>query len=315
MVSLKNTSISEGFGVFKKIAQEKIDFGENNFLNLYILDTENKLFNYDQLYEYILNNLCQYVFDRRKNSEAQKDVIKSRKLILEAISHLRKVTSDKDSGAGGELGEILLYVFLEQDLQAPKLFSKVELKTSTQDYVKGCDAIHFKFRTNVDGKKILQLIIGEAKIKKNLNDGIKEAFVSINEYLSNNTQDYRLLDTHLMNQLVDEDEAREIRDYILSIPRKKKETIFGIFIGYSIDYDGANDKRDEYDTKIIEENTKQVLSYKQNIINQINKYNISNYEFNFYFLPFHDAMRDRKAIIEQLTNGKDRFSYGDIKNG
>lgn len=311
-VNSENTSKADGFNIFEKLTSEKITYGgHDNALNLYILKIHDKLFSYDKLYRYVLDNICQYVFDRRKNLvEAESKI-----LILEAIEHLRNINSDKDYGAGGELGEILLYLFLEQDLQAPKLFSKVELKTSSNDYVKGADGIHYKFRTNKAGKKILQLIIGEAKIKNELKKGIEEAFTSINKYISTNTQDIKLLDTHLMNQLVEDDEAEMLKKYLLGDNTEEKETIFGIFIGYSTDYDGSDDDNDNYKQNVKEANLKQVLGYKQKIIEEIKKYNISNYEFNFYFLPFHNALKDRKVIMDQITKKEFNFSWGDIRNG
>lgn len=315
MVNLQNTSYSEGFGIFNKVHEEEFDVVNKNSLRMFMLNTENKLFTYDELYEYILPNITKYVFDRRRINEAQKDPEKYSTLILDALSHLRPITSDKDKGAGGELGEILLYLFLEQDLHAPKLFSKVELKTNPKDYIKGSDAIHFKFRVLPNQDKILQLIIGEAKIQNKLDDGIQSAFESINNYLKNNIQDINLLDTDLMNQMVNEKEALIIKEYILSRPRKKKETVFGIFIGYSIDYTGEFDTNDKYDKNVIDENVKQVLSFKNKIIDCINTYKISNYEFNFYFLPFHDALRDRRVIIESLTSGKPHLEWKDIRNG
>ena len=314
-MKINNTSYSDGFGIFNKVSEEKIVNGQNNTLRLFMLNTENKLFNYDELYEYILPNVVQYVFSRKRLVDIENDPQKQKTIILEALSHLRPIENEKDKGAGGELGEILLYLFLEQDLKAPKLFSKVELKTNAQDYIKGSDGIHFKFRKNAKGEPIMQLIIGEAKIKNDLKEGIKEAFKSINTYLTSNIQDRNLLDTHLMDQFVDEEEARIIKEYITAIPRKPKETVFGIFIGYSIEYSGTSDSNDEYDLKIIEENIKQVLNLRQEIINQISKYSVSNYEFNFYFLPFHDAMRDRKTIMKQLTRGMPHFSWEDIRNG
>lgn len=315
MADIQNTSYSKGFGIFNKVDEVEFDVVNKNSLRLFMLNTENKLFNYDELYKYILPNITKYVFDRRKNKEASEDPQKATTLILEALNHLRTITSEKDKGAGGELGEILLYLFLEQDLQAPKLFSKVELKTSAQDYVKGSDGIHFKFRTLPTGNKVLQLVIGEAKIQNELKAGLEAAFESINTYLTSDVQDRNLLDTHLMNQMVDEEEAAILKDYILAFPRKKKETIFGIFIGYSIEYTGEHDTNDQYDKKVIEENIKQVLGYKSFIINYITKYNISNYEFNFYFLPFHNAQRDRKVIIESLTSGSPHLKWEDIRNG
>lgn len=315
MMNINNTSYSDGFGIFNKVSEDKIVNGQNNTLRLFMLNTENKLFNYDELYEYILPNVLKYVFSRKRLAGIEDDPQKQMTIILEALSHLRPIENEKDKGAGGELGEILLYLFLEQDLKAPKLFSKVELKTNAQDYIKGSDGIHFKFRKNAQSEPIMQLIIGEAKIKNDLKEGIKEAFKSINTYLTSNIQDRNLLDTHLMDQFVDEEEARIIKEYITAIPRKPKETVFGIFIGYSIEYSGTSDSNDEYDQKIIEENIKQVLNLRQEIINQISKYSVSNYEFNFYFLPFHDAMRDRKTIMKQLTRGMPHFSWEDIRNG
>lgn len=315
MSDLRLTSYSEGFGIFNKVSEEEFDVMNKNYLRMFMLNTENKLFNYDEMYDYILPNITKYVFSRKRFAEIENNPLKQGTIILDALNHLRPIENEADKGAGGELGEILLYLFLEQDLHAPKLFSKVELKTSAKDYVKGSDGIHFKFRTNSEGIKILQLVIGEAKIKNELKKGIDEAFESIEKYLSENTQDRNLLDTHLMDQLVDKEEAELIKEYIMAIPRKKKEIVFGIFIGYSINYSGVSETNDEFDRKVKEENIKQVLSLKSHIIKTINSYHVSNYEFNFYFLPFHNASRDRKVIMDSLTSGNAKLKWGEIKNG
>lgn len=310
---MENTSNKKGFDIFEKItSQDLLCGGHNNKLNIYILKIHDKLFSYDKLYKYILENICQYVFDRCKNLE-KKD---SKTFILESLDYLREIKSDDDLGAGGELGEILLYLFLEQDLDAPKLFSKVELKTNRNNYINGADGIHFRFRKNKDGKKILQLVIGEAKIENKITKGIKDAFDSINEYISNNIQDIKLLDTFLKDQLFESDEEADIlKRYLLGDETEEKETVFGIFVGYSTDYKGINDDNDDYKQRVKEANLNQVLKCKQKIIDYIKQYNISNYEFNFYFLPFHDAQKDRKVIIKQLTEKKSIFSLEEIRNG
>lgn len=315
MSSIKGTSYEEGFGIFDKIHEEKFGTSSSNYLRLFMLNTENKVFSYDELYDYILPNITKYVFSRKYLADAENNPQKRETLVLEALSYLRPVSNPEDSGNGGELGEILLFLFLEQDLKAPKLFSKVELKTSPSDYVKGADGIHFKFRTTNAGKKIMQIVIGEAKVKDDLKKGIDEAFKSIDEYITHNLQDRNLLDRHILEQFVDKEEAAEIKDYILSIPRKKKETVFGIFIGYSIKYDGKNDTIDEYEAKVSLKNIAQVLSYRNHIISKINEYKVSNYEFNFYFLPFHNAARDRQVIMKSLTAGKPHLAWENIRNG
>ena len=315
MADQRVTSYSDGFGIFNKLAEEEFDVSNKNYLRLFILNTENKLFTYDEMYDYILPNVSRYVFSRKYLAEVEKDSKKRETLILDAISHLKPILDNKDRGAGGELGEILLYLFLEQDLKAPKLFSKVELKTSASDYVKGADGIHYRFRTSGTGKKIMQIVIGEAKIQNELREGIDASFASINDYITNNTQDRNLLDRHLLEQIIDEEEAAEIKEYIVSIPRKPRETVFGIFIGYSINYDGANDTNDEYAERVLKANIQQVLAYKDRIIEKIGEYKVSNYEFNFYFLPFHNAARDRKTIMQSLTQAKPHLIWENIKNG
>ena len=40
---------------------------------------------------------------------------------------------------------------------------------------------------------------------------LKKLFTSINTYLTSNSRDIRLLDTHLMNQLVEDDEAEILK--------------------------------------------------------------------------------------------------------
>jgi len=296
---IKATSDDDGFGIFREIASQCFDVVNSNKLKLFMLETENKLFNYHELYEYILNNVVMYVYDRRKVSTANKSSEKY--LILnKAIDHLKSVENKKDKGAGAELGEILLYLFLEHDLEAPKLFSKVELKTNAEDYIKGSDAIHFKFRKTNKGKTVIQLVVGEAKIYEQIKVALSRAFDSINSYLNDHKQDYFLLDTHLLNQFVDEEEADEIKTYFLQRPRPKRETVFGVFIGYTSPYKGENDNNDTYDNNIIDKNKKLVLSIQQTIIDKINEFNISNYQFNFYFLPFHDAPKDRRHIIKLL---------------
>lgn len=310
--NFQNTSSKDGFNIFEKISGETVPCdGQHNVLNLYILKIHDKLFAYDRLYKYILDNICQYVFDRQKNSDSSQD----RTLILEAIEYLREIHSNTDPGAGGELGEILLYLFLEQDLQAPKLFSKVELKTSNNQYINGVDAIHFRFRTDCNHNRILQLVIGEAKIQNSLKQAIDEALSSINDYIMNNNHEVKLLDSHLMNQLLRDDDAQTLKKYLLGEGVEEKETIFGVFIGYSVNYDGRNDNNDNYKQKIKQKNLELVQSVKNKILDKIKKYHISNHQFNFYFLPFHNAKRDRKAIMEQLTNKQHSFSWRDIKNG
>ena len=75
----------------------------------------------------------------------------------------------------GELGELLLFCFLETHLGAPKILTKLELKTSTSHYVNGADGVHFLKLP--DGN--YQLIFGESKTYQDIDGAIRDAFKSI----------------------------------------------------------------------------------------------------------------------------------------
>ena len=56
--------------------------------------------------------------------------------------------------------KLLLFCFLESQLKAPKILSKLELKTTSGLYVNGADGVHFLKLE--DGN--YQLIFGESKM-------------------------------------------------------------------------------------------------------------------------------------------------------
>ena len=73
MADFNPTSYSDGFGIFHKVNETTFGSTNDNKLRLFMLNTENKLFNYDELYEYILPNIAHYVFSRKTVNTAMQD--------------------------------------------------------------------------------------------------------------------------------------------------------------------------------------------------------------------------------------------------
>lgn len=65
-----------------------------------------------------------------------------RSIGIQALRIMKKNGAADVGGTGNELGEILLYAFLEDILRAPKLFSKVELNASSTSFGKSSDTVH-----------------------------------------------------------------------------------------------------------------------------------------------------------------------------
>ena len=93
-----------------------------------IIDNE---FSKDALNKFVSRNIGHYVFSRSKVKEYY-DEDDEMSAGVEALD-LMWATGDADQkGTGNELGEVLLYAFLESVLDAPKIYSKVELNRTVR---------------------------------------------------------------------------------------------------------------------------------------------------------------------------------------
>ncbi len=94
--------------------------------------------------------------------------------------------------AKGELGELLLFTLLDVYFEAPKILSKISLKTSRRMPVYGADAVHAQY---VNGG--LRLYLGESKLHKKFDSGATSAVQSIANCLEGYTSEFDLIDSYL----------------------------------------------------------------------------------------------------------------------
>lgn len=258
---------------FEKINHiEKLELNNNNCLEIYSLPITNNSFDYSNLKDLITDNIKSYVFSRKKVKEAE-EIGRGDALFNEARKKFRALKSENDKGAGGELGEVLLYIFLETELKAYKLLSKMELKTSSNDYIKGADGI-FLYQYDLDEHKIFDLVLGESKIKNNLSNAITEAFESIVKHLVNNEFEVDLVNENIFKETFSEEEIEQIKNMIVPYPEDFNNNIckaksFGIFIGYSLDVDVQGKNIVEGQKAIREQIKKDIQSISKKINTKI----------------------------------------------
>lgn len=297
---LANTSIKNGFdSVFKEVVGgQRLNLRNNNCLRLFCLDISNNEFSYAGLHQFLQRNVGRYVFSRATIEQFIADG-DADAIGLKAIELLRQANKPEDDGAGGELGEMLLYLFLEQKLNAPKLLSKVELKTAKNQYVFGSDGVHLL----PFGDKMFQLVLGESKIKGDLKDAVDDAFKSIQKVSNDTGNEIRLIERNVLAESFDPEMTELIKSII--VPSKRDLSIavdnaFGVFLGYTLGIDSNGysnaDFRLAVDTQIAND-LKSIAAY---IENKINKLNMSGYSFYFYILPFNNASKDRATVIQKL---------------
>ena len=295
------TDIQSSFlNLFTK-AMENEPLARDNKMNLFVLKVVNNEFDYDGLTEELQNSLITYALSRHTVD----DLVQQKKfgnLSSYAREKIRKANENK-----GELGELLLYCFLESHLNAPKLLTKLELKTAANDYVKGADGVHL---LQLD-EKSYQIVFGESKLYEDLETGIRDAFASIQRMIKDGLHkifyEKHLVDSNILKENVSEDELQLLKKIL--IPAENDEDLevdnsFGVFIGFEIPV--TDEERQVSNSQFRNDIVNKV---KQAVIQQlpmINRYlkrsNSVGYQFYFYVVPFTKLDTRRTAIINDLIS-------------
>lgn len=275
---------------------------DNNKLELFTCPINANQFDYSRMTDTLYESVADFSISRKtKEKYSGKPMTLSRK----AREKFKEYKKNK-----GELGEFLLFCFLEGHLKAPKILSKLELKTSTSMYVNGSDGIHFLKLLNGD----YQLIFGESKLYTNLTLGLRDAFNSISDFVKeeNDKGDEKsginyeksLISSNIFKEswTADEEEFLEQLIYPTANMEYFVDDAFGIFVGFEIDIDDEmrnlpNDKfRDAIEKYINDFVSMRII----NIENYIQEYNLLGYNFHIYLLPFTDIDNSREKILESL---------------
>lgn len=213
----------------------------------------------------------------------------------------------RDSNSNlGEIWELLLYSLLESHLQAPKIISKIELKTNHNDYAKGSDWIHL-LKTGINE---FQIIFWESKLKNTAKECMEEALWDIQKFINrkkDNPDSEIKMVSNLLNQEFNDDEYEVIRDILLptessiEIYQNKSFAIFAWF-----DYIFPENRKDLTDKELQELINKDMEALTQELIGSISgnivwKW-LDIHHFYIYFFPFTDIQTNRKHLIEMLES-------------
>lgn len=297
---LLRTDIQSSFlNLFTK-AMENVALERDNKLNVFVLKVANNKFDYDGLTDELQNTLITYALSRNTvDSLVQQKKYGS--LASYAREKIRNANENK-----GELGELLLYCLLESHLRAPKLLTKLELKTAANDYVKGADGVHL---LQLDSKSF-QIILGESKLYGDLRQGIREAFKSIStmvtEGLNKIIFEKHLIDSNLLKENVSEDELQLLKKIL--IPSQNDEDLevdhsFGVFLGFDLPITDKERQvcNSQFRTNIIAKVKAAVTEQIETINRHLKMSDFVGYQFYFYIMPFDELDKIRTKIIKNLV--------------
>lgn len=265
-------------------------------LDVFILDIRSNRFVYDNLVNELYDIIITYALSNSRLSEYEGSY--GGKAFVEARNKLRDYVQND-----GELGEILLYSFLESHLQAPKLLSKLEIKTSANDYVKGSDGVHLLSLSDNEHK----IVFGESKMRKQLLDGVSDAFRSIKKFADSKLAfETTLIDSQLIKTSVTQDEYLVLKKILL--PTEGDDDMntdysFGAFVGYEVAVSNEEKKlpNREYRELLYERVKQQALDSFENVLNAIDRHELHGYNFYIYIVPFTEIDETRKLLLKRIA--------------
>ena len=289
--------------IFTEIKHEaELHLINHSDLKLYHLNIQNSEFTYSGLVEYLLDNIGSYVYSRSKLKEFEAEH-KERSIGLKAVRLMNASGKPGQKGTGNDLGEILLYSFLEESLNAPKILSKVEIKREMGHLTSKSDGVHLVKLSN-NGKTSFQLIFGTSTIAPNITECVKESIKAAAEIKDNRCELFMVEGS--INKARFDDETTAFLKKILLPSRasdQSYDSAFGIFIGYSLGLSSEEYSNDNFRQMVIEKTIEDIKSIVPEIISEIKSNSLSAHSFYFYFVPFNDADKDKLQIMEDLLGG------------
>lgn len=275
---------------------ENVDDG---CLNLFLLPMNGRNFDYDKVSNSLLESVADYSLSLKT-----KQMYDGKPMLISKEARKKFKEAAKNDG---ELGELLLFCLLEGFLEAPKILTKLELKTSGERYVCGSDGVHLK---KISEKKY-HLIFGESKTHKNLLSAFRNAFKSIDKLKSDLWFEKSLISSNIDAHVgpEDKDVLEAIKSLLYPYQIKTDKSIdiddaFSILVCYEIDISKEQEAltNKDFPLKIQEKVIKQIEKYRPNIYESIKKHDLRGSTFYIFVIPFTDINKYRKKILQDITS-------------
>ena len=268
---------------------------------VFYIDPSNCQFRFRDLKDFIINNIGSYVFSRAQTKRIL-DTTKNPTAI--GSRAMLKFVQKYGSNAETVLGEILLYVFMEQELDAPKIMSRIELDEYNRNTVSKSDGVHL-LSVDRSGQPFHQLVFGASDIIGDLTAAVDRAFDKIVKIKNNSEDELSMVESTTQWTIYGPEATKYMVD--LMTPKRggsgKPDMAFGAFLGYTIKLDKPETDSQKYRTAVKDQLIRDISAVQPHIIELIRQYNLSGYSFYLYVMPFNDAPNEKVSIIRDLLNG------------
>lgn len=304
MSILTKTLKDAGFdGIFTEVVHtETLGLKNPNQLRMFHLAAPEAAFSFSDLHRFLLKNIGRYVFSRVKIDQFYLDG-EEEAIGAKARDLLKSAPNFDANWIDDQLGDLLMYVFLEQVLEAPKLFSKVELLDSGNETAQNGGGVHL--RSPSDDIPSYQMVFGKSHVVGDIQDAIDNAFVSIEAAKANMSGEMHLVENAILTQSFPKETADHLKEIL--IPSKQKadpmERAFGVFLGYSLGLDASKYSNADFRKAMAQRMNLDIKAHTVYIANKISAAKLGMHSFYFYILPFNDAIAEKQGIMKVLLEG------------
>lgn len=263
------------------------------------LNHSNSRFSFNAMESFLVENIVNYVQDRMTidRFEIDRDI----PTMAKSFGTFKKV--EDDIWLDNELGNIIIYAFLEQILGAPKLYNKIELIASGHEQVAFSGGGVHLYNAGSDSSPDYQLVFGKANIDNDIKLAIDNAFDAINKVIHNTRNELLLIENSILSTRFPEIVAKRLANILKpqkSIGRQAQNA-FGVFLGYSINLTGVSNAN--FRAALTAKMQSDIKDHAKYISDKIVKEGFENYSFYFYFLPFNDATIEKKSVLKNILQG------------
>ena len=283
---------------------ESLGLKKSGQLRLFHLLVRDGKFQHDDLETWLYRNLSRYVFSRAMLERFRKhDDLDA--AIERAIQTMRENGKADEKGMGNELGEMLIYAFLEGKLSAPKLMSRVELSTDLSQYKSVCESIHLFSAMDEKGVPFNQMVFGASNIVGEIQDAVDNAFDAILRIEKHSNREIKMVEKTALDRSFEDDEIAFLTDTIIPQPNAKSKynTAYGVFLGYSIGVKAEDHPGVEYEDLVTKKMVDDIRQHAQYIANKIRSNGLDEHSFYIFILPFMDAENNKSEIMDHVMKG------------
>lgn len=249
---------------------------------------------------HLASKLCDHIvhFCLNRDRLDEFSSVDIRQLYLQAK---RKFANPRD-GRTGEPGELLLYFLLEGQLNVPKVFTKMSLKTNNQMHVHGSDGVHLGIT-----EKGLILYFGESKLYGSCSRAVADAVDSVESFVSPPSKDTNYtqedFEINVLSNHLDIPEGA-LREQVLdaldpySQIRSSLSYVYACFIGFDLAELNERCETSTF-TKLYADRVRRCYQAVQRRV--INNPSLASLSWHFFFIPFGSVEEFRKAFLKELN--------------